>query len=262
MGITIVYTFIVDSKEKLDKVMEVAKYLANKFGYHYDNWEDEGVVFLDWTTLPKSVCESEEEFNECIEAGKRWLKEKYGNFIQVNEKITIHELNKPQGVICFTKEYDDNGNFVEHFHYSYIRFISKRYIDNYDLKPEECYPTVKKGIIINTGTTDSFIIAFFEFKGYYICYESCKTQPFVEEEVMPNIKHHINFITILEAIKEIADHTYILDEGEYYETHNSEKLLQNFKEIKEMIWNISKPKNCVVIIGGKYKLQCDLDEKS
>jgi hypothetical protein len=229
MGITIHWTFISKSPLKVSKAIELAKKYAEKQGYKVENFEEEGELEFSWIGLPTHV----RDFNETI----KWLTEKYGKPpIEVKNRISINEINEPIGVIYFCKNYYGD-EYVDFYYYATIWFYYKELIKKHGWNING-YPTIKRGFIINTKTTESFIIAFYKFHNYYICDEFTKTQPFTYEEYLPNIKHHIVFCNILEIIKEYMDHSYISDEGEYYQTHDPKKLAENFGANARMIWQM------------------------
>jgi hypothetical protein len=229
MGITIHYTFISKSPLKVSKAINLARKYAEKMGYQPENFEEEGELEFSWFGLPTHV----RDFNETI----KWLKEKYGKPpIKTKGRISINEINEPRGVIYFRKNY--GNDYIDFYYYGVLWFYYKELIKKHGWNING-YPTIKRGFIINTKTTESFIIAFYKFHNYYICDEFTKTQPFTYEEYLPNLKHHIDFINILEIIKEYMDHSYISDEGEYYQTHNPKKLAENFGANAQIIWSFA-----------------------
>jgi hypothetical protein len=251
MGITIHYTFISKNPLKINKAINLARKYAEKMGYQPEDFEEEGEVEFSWFGLPTHV----RDFNETI----KWLKEKYGKPpIEVKNRITINEINKPIGVIYFCKDYYGD-EYVDFYYYATLWFYYKELIEKHGWKING-YPAIKRGFIINTGTTESFLIAFYKFHDYYICDEFCKTQPFEEKEYLPNLRHHINFVNILEIVKPFMDHSYISDEGEYYDTHDPKKLAENFGANARMIWqmvsalaNVSN-ESFGFTIGGKINI--------
>jgi hypothetical protein len=246
MGITIHYTFISKNPLKINKAIELARKYAEKMGYQPENFEEEGEVEFSWFGLPTHV----RDFNETI----KWLKEKYGKEpIKTKGRISINEINEPVGVIYFCKDhYGDE--YIDFYYYATIWFYYKELIKKHGWNING-YPAIKRGFIINTKTTESFIIAFYKFHNYYICDEFTKTQPFTYEEYLPNIKHHIVFCNILEIIKPFMDHSYISDDGEYYQTHNPKKLAENFGANAQIIWSfagaLADISNLSFTIGGK-----------
>ena len=251
MGITIHYTFISKNPLKVSKAINLARKYAEKMGYQPENFEEEGEVELSWFGLPTHI----RDFNETI----KWLTKKYGKPpIKTKGRISINEINEPIGVIYFCKNYYGD-EYVDFYYYATLWFYYKELIKKHGWNING-YPTIKRGFIINTKTTESFIIAFYKFHNYYICDEFCKTQPFEDEEFLPNLKHHINFVNILEIIKEYMDHSYISDEGEYYNTHDPKKLAENFGANARMIWqmvsalaNVSN-ESFGFTIGGKINI--------
>jgi hypothetical protein len=252
MGITIHYTLISKKYENVIKSINLAKQIAKKLGYKPEYFEDEGEVEFSWNAYPIGQIKGFNPQNTI-----EWLTEKYGiEPLKTNKRIRIFEIDIPRGVIFYGKDYDWEGNYVDHFYYSTIWFYYKEWIERGNWKVNG-YPSVERGIIINTETTETFSLSFFEFKGYYICDHFCKTQPFSEDEYLPNLKHHINFVNILELIEPLMDHSYISDEGEYYETHNPIKLSQNFGLNAEMIWALAGTlaKVSDINVGNKFSLK-------
>jgi hypothetical protein len=267
MGITINYNFISKSKKQVNKALNIAKFLAKKLGYEYIEYEKEGFVDITWSSIPLSAFISyqdpKKEWERNIRNSLEWLKKIYGiEPMKVSKKISIHELDRPKGVYYYTKEYAETITkdfkfttvYTDMFVYGYIWFIKEERVKN----KNEAYPSKKIGIKINTETTETFDIGFFKFKKYYICDESCKTQPFSDNELMPNIKHHINFVSILETIEPLMYYSSIRDEGEYYKTHDINKLTEKFGYIKNMIWNfafqLTEISNLPITIGGKFTI--------
>jgi len=252
MGITIHYTFISKNVNKVNKAINLARKYAEKQGYKPENFREEGELEFSWFGLPTHV----RDFNETI----KWLTEKYGKPpIKVKNRIGINFINEPKGVIYFCKSYYGN-DYVDFYYYGILWFYYKELIDRNKWKIDG-YPTIKQGFIINTETTESFLIAFYKFHDYYVCDEFCKTQPFEEKEYLPNIKHHIVFCNILEIISQYMDHSYVLDEGKYYQTHDPKKLAENFGANARMIWQMVSAlleiSNESFMIGGKI----DIDSK-
>jgi HEPN domain-containing protein len=229
MGITIHYTFISKNPLKINKAIELARKYAEKMGYQPENFEEEGEVEFSWIGL--------REHDRNYERTKRWLTEKYGKPpLEVENRVSINFINEPIGVIYFCKNYYEN-DYVDFYYYATIWFYYKELIKKHGWNING-YPAIKRGFIINTGTTESFIIGFWRFHNYYVCDEFTKTQPFTYEEYLPNIKHHIVFCNILEIIKPFMDHSYISDEGDYYDTHDPKKLAENFGANARMIWQM------------------------
>jgi hypothetical protein len=268
MGITIHYLLISKSKKQVEKALNIAKFLAKKLGYEYIEYEEEGYVDFSWFGSPVSAYNSYKnpkmEWRKVNRRSLKYLKELYGvEPLKVDNKISTNELDKPRGVYYYTKDFaysfDLNAKniklvYVDHFVYARLDFNRKDYYET----PPNAYPSIQKGIKINTETTETFDIGFFEFKKYYICDNFCKTQPFTNEEVIPNIKHHINFCSILETIEPLMDYVRIYDEGEYYKTHDINKLIMNFGLLKDTIWNLAlnltEKLNITGTIGGKYTI--------
>jgi hypothetical protein len=265
MGITIHYLLISKSKKQVEKALNIAKFLAKKLGYEYIEYKEEGFVDITWSSIALSgyisYQDPRKEWKRNIRNSLVWLKKIYGvEPMKVNKRISIHELDRPKGVYYYTKDYAETITkdfkfttvYTDIFVYGYIWFIREERVKN----KNEAYPSIKTGIEINTETTETFNIGFFKFKKYYICDESCKTQPFSDNELMPNIKHHINFVNILEAIEPLMYYSSIRDEGGYYKTHDINKLIEKFGYIKNMIWNfafqLSEISNLPITIGGKY----------
>ena len=113
MGITIHYTLISKKYENVIKAIELAKKYAKRQGYEPEDFEDEGEVEFSWNACPIGQIKS---FNpqKTIE----WLTEKYGvEPLKTNRRIRIFEIDVPRGAIFYGKDYDWEGNYVDHFYY-------------------------------------------------------------------------------------------------------------------------------------------------
>ncbi|MEM2179090.1 MAG: hypothetical protein QW272_09760 [Candidatus Methanomethylicaceae archaeon] len=211
---------------KINKALNLAKKYAEKHGYSPENFEEEGVIQYSWIGLRYHDREPE----NCI----KWLKEKYGadpmifKGVKIDKNELIFRTTTPIGAVIL--EYD-------FYYYGYLDFYYKELIEKHKWNING-YNSIKKGIIINTKTTETFLLAFYKFHDYFICDEFCKTQPFSDDEYLTNIKHHINFCNMLEIVEQYMDHSYINDEGDYYETHDVKKLSENFGANARLIWSM------------------------
>ncbi|MEM3406862.1 MAG: hypothetical protein QXY18_00210 [Nitrososphaerota archaeon] len=247
MGITIHYTFITKNPMKVNEAINLAKKYLEKYGYKVEDFEVEGILQYAWFGF---TLEDDKDLEETF----NWLKKKYGkepmifkgikNLRELQDNL-IFNVSQPIGAMILGDDF---------YYYGILWFYEDWLLKRNKWDNMKGYRTKRQGIIINTGTTETFALTFYKFHDYYICDEFCKTQPFEENEYLPNIKHHINFVNTIEIIEKYMDDVYVEDEGDYYETHDVQKLSEAFGANAEIIWRVAGAlanNDYNLTIGGK-----------
>jgi hypothetical protein len=231
MGVTIHYTLITrDPATVLQALMTVAEE-AKRGGYEYEEISTEGRVLYMRNIMP---LRDTRDFKEVLD----YLEEKYGGFRALDEPLDEFPEDPPFAFVVLG--YPDQDSFM----YA-IPWLSLPTYGSYARDRIEGVPTSVEGVIVyppqvgDKYTAESFDLLFYKVGRWYICNGFCKTQPFTMDEVEPNIRYHKWICGALQRIVDSSPlwwHTYVSDEGDYYETLDESKLREAFAATGRMIY--------------------------
>jgi len=86
------------------------------------------------------------------------------------------------------------------------------------------------GIIVPYKTAGSFALIFRKRGRYYICSHSTKTQPFMSDEVEPNLKWHKWICAVLKKLERLKWRSFYVHDGAgYYYTWDESKIIKEFQ---------------------------------
>ena len=226
MGITIHYTFITWDPLTVANTVKIVTEEAGKAGYGYERIAEDTWVLYTKTIVPVHDIK---DFKSTLE----YLVERYGGFRAVDRPIDEFPENPPFPYVVLGYPEDDSYMYA-------IPWVSWPPGDyGYSV------PTRIEGVIVDPPmigskpAAESFAVLFYKVRKYYVCNGFCKTQPFMVEEVEPNIRYHM---WICNVLRRIADsnimwyHAYVHDEAGYYETMNVSTIQESFAASSRFIW--------------------------
>lgn len=226
MGITIHYTFITWDPLTVANTIKIVIEEANKAGYGYEKIAEDTWAFYAKTIIP---IHDIRDFKGTLE----YLVERYGGFRAVDRPLNEFPESPPFPYVVLVG-YPEDGSYM--YAIPWVSWPRRDY--------EYGVPTRIEGVIVDPPmvngkpTAESFAILFYKIGRYYICNGFCKTQPFVMEEVEPNIRYHMWICSVLRRIADssIMYHVYINDEAGYYETMDVSKIQESFTASSRFIW--------------------------
>ena len=211
MGVTIHYRMIADDPRTVIAALKIVREEAEKAGYRYAEFKDEGIVFMDVSPVIGSR-----------ESAAEWLKEAWGGYAE--EKFDEVPEKPP-----FT--------WLEEDRYGTPFFMWKEIADRSGFKGK---PVEGEGIVVYCDTAESFNPFFWKLGSYYICTGFTKTQPFTAEEVEPNTRWHKWICGVLKKLEKLPWwNFYVHDEAGYYETMDEKRMAESFEAVAKLIWGVS-----------------------
>jgi hypothetical protein len=226
LGITIHYTFITWDPLTVANTVRMIAEEAGKAGYGYERVAEDTWAFYAKTIVP---IHDVKDFKGTLE----YLAERYGGFRAVDRPIDEFPENPPFPYVVLDYPEDDSYMYAT----PWVSWPRRDY--------EYGVPTKIEGVIVDPPmvggkpTAESFAILFYKIGRYYICNGFCKTQPFVMEEVQPNIEYHVWICSVLRRIADSSIlwyHVYVHDEAGYYETMNVSTIQESFAASSRFIW--------------------------
>jgi hypothetical protein len=227
LGITIHYTFITWDPLTVANTIRITIEEAEKAGYGYERIAEDTWAFYAKTIIP---IHDIRDFKSTLE----YLTERYGGFRASDRPIDEFPENPPFPYVVLVG-YPEDDSYM--YATPWVSWPRRDY--------EYGVPTRIEGVAVHPPmvngkpTAESFAILFYKIGRYYICNGFCKTQPFVMEEVEPNIRYHMWICSVL---KRIADssilwyHVYVHDEAGYYEAMDESMLRECFAGSSRFIW--------------------------
>jgi len=232
MGITIHYTIMTKSEQKVNKIIQLAKERANELGKYtqYTIYEEEGKGFIE----PFKVGIFFESLPLMGDV----------DYDTIDHEPTIYEIVSTmyyRGAKILFKVPKTVTNVEKWIQYN-IKHNPEDYIFYYDLPSTELVAAKKqpplydyKRIVITPKTTESIDFTFVKIKDIWVCQSFTKTQPFHEDEYVPNTYVHMWLASLLHEIEKMGVKITVSDEGEYYETNDINILLKNFSANEALI---------------------------
>jgi hypothetical protein len=231
MGVTVHYTLITRDPATVIRACRTVAEEAKRGGYEYEEISTEGRVLYMRNIMP---LRDTRDFKEVLD----YLEEKYGGFRALDEPLDKLPEDPPFAFVVLG--YPDQDSFM----YA-IPWLSLPTYGSYARDRIEGAPTSVEGVIVyppkidDKYTAESLDILFYKVGRWYICNGFCKTQPFTMDEVEPNIRYHKWICGVLRKVIDSSPlwwHTYVSDEGDYYETLDESKLREAFTSMSIAVY--------------------------
>jgi len=236
MGITIHYRMVADDLKTVVAALKIVKEEAQRAGYEYKEFEDEGVATMD--TLP--VVGDRDSMIE-------WLNEAWGGY---REEVLSEVPDEPPFA------WIHGGRCGIPF------FWHKEVAERCGIQGK---PVKGHGVIVYCDTAEPFKIFFWKLGNYYISSNFTKTQPFTAEEVQPNLRYHKWICMVLKRVEKLPWwRFYVGDESGYYDSMDEEKLRESFEATSKIIWAVSSAIQEAIdkaglpwrgVVGGRHDIK-------
>jgi len=259
MGVTIHYTLITRDPATVIRACRTVAEEAKRGGYEYEEISTEGRVLYMRNIMP---LRDTRDFKEVLD----YLEEKYGGFRALDEPLDEFPEDPPFAFVVLG--YPDQDSFM----YA-IPWLSLPTYGSYVRDRIEGVPTSVEGVIVyppkidDEYTAESLDILFYKVGRWYICNGFCKTQPFKANELEPNVAYHKWICGVLRKVIDASPlwwHTYVSDEGDYYETLDESRLREAFTATNILLYMLAAAldealekadANYTVSVGGKVDVR-------
>lgn len=234
MGVTIHYTFITHDPATVINACKVLIEEAARAGYRYEMIRDQHYVFYVKNVLP---LRDRRDLKGVLE----WLEDAFGGFRAADARfdmpVDVPPKEPPFAMVLLS--YPDEGSFT---------YMTPLLIQHEGGEGAGDIQAEVQGVIVHPPqvgdkyTAESFDLLFYKIGRWYICNGSCKTQPFIMDEVEPNIRYHKWICGALQRIVDSSPlwwHTYVSDEGDYYETFDESKLREAFTATNVLLYMLA-----------------------
>ena len=234
MGVTIHYTLITCDPATVCNACRITVEEAVRAGYGYEVVRDQRYVFYVKSMLP---LRDRRDLKGVLE----WLEGAFGGFRAADARFDMPVDDAPReppfAVVLLS--YPDEGSFT---------YMTPLLIQH---KSEERLGDIQaevQGVIVHPPqagdkyTAESFDLLFYKIGRWYICRGSVKTQPFTMDEVEPNIQYHKWICGVLRKVIDASPlwwHTYVSDEGDYYETLDESRLREAFTATNILLYMLA-----------------------
>jgi hypothetical protein len=234
MGVTIRYTLITCDPATVCNACRITVEEAARAGYGYEMVQDQRYVFYVKSMLP---LRDRKDLKGVLE----WLEDAFGGFRAADARFDMPVDDAPRGppFAVVLLSYPDEGSFT---------YMTPLLIQH---KSEERLGDIQaevQGVIVHPPqagdryTAESFDLLFYKIGRWYICRGSVKTQPFTMDEVEPNIRYHKWICGVLRKVVDSSPlwwHTYVSDEGDYYEALDESKLREAFTATNILLYMLA-----------------------
>jgi hypothetical protein len=234
MGVTIHYTLITCDPATVCNACRITVEEAVKAGYGYEMVRDQRYVFYVKSMLP---LRDRRDLKGVLE----WLEDAFGGFRAADARfdMPVDDVPREPPFAVVLLSYPDEGSFT---------YMTPLLIQHKGGEGPGDIQTEVQGVIVHPPqagdkyTAESFDLLFYKIGRWYICRGPVKTQPFTMDEVEPNIRYHKWICGVLRKVVDSSPlwwHTYVSDEGDYYETLDESKLREAFTATNILLYMLA-----------------------
>jgi len=252
MGISIYYSALEPSEQKVDEMCSFVVSEAREAGYKYNLVDVEASLF--YSTSIDSY--SKKNYKSALS----YLKESYFRYVELPSYRDLQVMTgqAPPFVCAYIAKFTEEENRTERLFRRLDPLISSIIASDPKYAAAErrrrfyAYATPRislnsnfegglktrvKGVIVDNGVCETFNFLFARIGREWFLHDSAKTQPFRNDEVKECIKFHVFICECLRELQRMGGWRWrVYDEGEYYQTRNVETLTKNFETLGLLIY--------------------------